>query len=220
VRVAGGGVTCRECGHERKIIARDLCRSCYGREYNRVVAEGGEALDRWRIYNKKNAPKGPCACGRKHYAHGLCRRCYAGHPVHGAAERERFQQYKERNGERIKANRRAYYKRTKGLLKHPSVTRLETLRLHGLTRDGYDAMFAAQGGRCAICHKTERESATKGRLAVDHSHETGQIRGLLCTRCNTAIGMLGDDVAGVWAALDYLTKAQPLRLLGSGTAVG
>lgn len=61
-------------------------------------------------------------------------------------------------------------------------------------------MLREQGGTCAICHGTE----TVGRLAVDHCHSTGRVRGLLCTNCNQAIGKLKDDSQLLRNAINYL----------------
>jgi hypothetical protein len=59
-------------------------------------------------------------------------------------------------------------------------------RSFGLTIEEYDAMHDAQGGVCAICGRPQKNK----RLAVDHNHTTGKIRGLLCTTCNRALGYL------------------------------
>ena len=72
---------------------------------------------------------------------------------------------------------------------------------YGMTLDEYDELFDSQGGVCAICE--EREPQNK-LLAVDHCHETGKIRGLLCSMCNTAIGKLKDDPNLLDRAADYL----------------
>jgi hypothetical protein len=72
---------------------------------------------------------------------------------------------------------------------------------YGLTFDEYQAMAEAQGNRCAICRQ---EDTT--RLAIDHDHETGKVRGLLCRRCNIALGLLGDDASQVMAAAAYLIE--------------
>jgi hypothetical protein len=73
--------------------------------------------------------------------------------------------------------------------------------VYGMSRDEYDARLAAQGGRCAICRNAPR----KRRLAVDHNHKTGEIRGLLCTRCNQKLlGSGNDDPALLRRAADYL----------------
>ena len=54
---------------------------------------------------------------------------------------------------------------------------------YGITLSQYDTLFDIQGGRCAICHRTPR----KQRLHVDHSHSSGEVRGLLCLLCNRAL---------------------------------
>lgn len=56
-------------------------------------------------------------------------------------------------------------------------------RLFGLTAEDYDTMLENQGGVCAICQSPPKNN----RLAVDHDHNTGEIRGLLCTRCNVTL---------------------------------
>lgn len=204
-------MNCRECRRDRPTVGRGLCRTCYNKARDAAQRAGGVAWDEWRSYKWSRAAS-PCACGAKHYLKGLCRRCHSLHPVYGQQVRDRQRRWHEANRGRVRANRRAYYERTKEHLKHPDRTRVETLRLHGLKQADYDAMHAAQDGRCAICRCTEQELLGKGkalkRLAVDHCHTTGRIRGLLCRKCNTALGLLGDDLAGIWAALNYLTDHQ------------
>lgn len=74
-------------------------------------------------------------------------------------------------------------------------------REFGITPARYDELLALQGGRCAVC---ERHSRTR-RLAVDHDHETGEIRGLLCTRCNhKLIGAANESPAVLRRAARYL----------------
>jgi len=57
---------------------------------------------------------------------------------------------------------------------------------YGITFDEYNALRAAQAYRCAICGREEAND--RSQLAVDHDHETGIVRGLLCIRCNTHLG--------------------------------
>ena len=61
-----------------------------------------------------------------------------------------------------------------------------------MTLEEYDEMSEKQRGKCAICGLPETKKNQHGvcRLAVDHDHETGEVRGLLCCRCNTFIGYL------------------------------
>lgn len=87
------------------------------------------------------------------------------------------------------------------------------LRLkYGLKLEDYDAMLEAQGGGCAICHATAPGRMTaSGRprdryFAIDHDHVTGQVRGLLCDRCNRGIGLLRDDADTLESAAAYLRR--------------
>lgn len=73
-------------------------------------------------------------------------------------------------------------------------------RFFNMSIDDYVKMFEFQKGKCGIC-KTEHKPFG---LVVDHCHKTGKVRGLLCSKCNSAIGMLGDDFKDVKRACDYL----------------
>jgi dCMP deaminase len=74
-------------------------------------------------------------------------------------------------------------------------------RTYDLSKEEYDFMLKKQGNKCAICSRSNEK-----RLSVDHDHITNEIRGLLCTSCNRAIGVLGDDLDGVERALHYLNR--------------
>jgi hypothetical protein len=89
-------------------------------------------------------------------------------------------------------------------LRRRSAQRADHLkRTFGLTLDEYDAMVARQEARCAICRRLPRD----GRfLHVDHDHETGEVRGLLCVRCNNALGLLRDDAGILERAAAYLAS--------------
>jgi len=73
---------------------------------------------------------------------------------------------------------------------------------YGITLEEYDLMFESQGGVCDICSKPNDGK----ELCVDHDHTTLQVRGLLCTPCNKAIGQLGDTAESLRKALTYLEK--------------
>lgn len=73
----------------------------------------------------------------------------------------------------------------------------------GLEPEDYQRLLAAQDGRCAIC-RTDRPGGAKKHFPVDHCHETGAVRGLLCDRCNRALGLFGDDVEILLKAAEYL----------------
>lgn len=79
----------------------------------------------------------------------------------------------------------------------------ETRKVH------YDVMSAAQGNLCAICNSPESTTGKLGKLrslAVDHCHETGRVRGLLCMKCNMLLGAAKDDPEILRAAAEYLLE--------------
>lgn len=76
--------------------------------------------------------------------------------------------------------------------------RAKLLHHYGLTLEQWHAMLVAQSGRCAVCVEPMRDPHT------DHDHETGRVRGLLCSGCNTGLGSLGDGVESLERALAYL----------------
>jgi hypothetical protein len=78
--------------------------------------------------------------------------------------------------------------------------------LYGITQADYDRLLALQYGRCAICGTTK--PGTRGTWRVDHDHETGQVRGLLCDRCNLGIGYMQDDPDILIAAARYVMKGR------------
>lgn len=82
-------------------------------------------------------------------------------------------------------------------------------RSFGLSKKDYKVMLSEQNGVCAICgfSETVRTNTNKlMNLAVDHCHKTGEIRGLLCSKCNMALGGFNDDVSTLKSAIEYLNK--------------
>lgn len=76
---------------------------------------------------------------------------------------------------------------------------------YGITLEQYDELLIKQNGKCAVCSKPEQEERYR-RLAVDHCHDTLKVRGLLCHRCNRAIGLLKDNVDYLRSAIVYLSS--------------
>lgn len=81
---------------------------------------------------------------------------------------------------------------------------------YNLTIEEYQAMLEMQGNGCAICGVRETGVSEKGKrqrsLSVDHDHKTGKVRGILCHRCNFAIGQLQDNPELLLKAAEYLTR--------------
>lgn len=85
----------------------------------------------------------------------------------------------------------------------------KTVAQYGITIDAYDKLLAEQGGVCAICREVEDIKGRNGAvrsLSVDHCHETGAVRGLLCGRCNTGLGYFRDSPTVLSAACSYLAR--------------
>ncbi len=107
--------------------------------------------------------------------------------------------YREENKEKMNENNTSYRK------KNPDYHRAHMLKsCYNITIEDWDNMFAKQAGCCEICGI--HQSAIKTTLCVDHCHNTGKVRGLLCIKCNTAIGSLNDDVSILEKAIKYLEK--------------
>lgn len=99
--------------------------------------------------------------------------------------------------------------RTLARQRRPDYNHRVVVRKYGLTEAAYAALLAEQNGACAIC----KTPPTTKRLAVDHCHTSGQVRGLLCSPCNVSLGQFKDDPRLLLGAAKYI-----LRHKGSGGA--
>lgn len=77
------------------------------------------------------------------------------------------------------------------------------LNRHGITKDQFYEILEQQDGKCALCDKTF-ETIWKNDCHIDHCHETGRTRGILCMKCNVGLGMLGDNEEGLLKAISYI----------------
>jgi hypothetical protein len=77
------------------------------------------------------------------------------------------------------------------------------MKKYGITVDEFDKMRIAQNFCCALCGKHEVETPRKG-LCVDHNHDTGKVRKLLCESCNQALGLFYENVKTLEKAVEYL----------------
>jgi hypothetical protein len=75
---------------------------------------------------------------------------------------------------------------------------------YGIGIDDYNKMFNEQNGACYICKK--HQSELNSTLAVDHCHKTGKVRGLLCYKCNTALGLIYESIGSLINMIDYIKK--------------
>ena len=168
---------------------------------------------------------------RKHRSKGLCGACYqherqAANPekhrergrkryaANPNKARERSRNWRKANPEKgaechrrwRAANPRYVLERDRNWrAANPEKLRLKVLktnlRRYGLTPDDFEARVTAQGGVCAICLKPPK--GKRDRLCVDHCHDTGRVRGLLCHGCNASLGMLREDPDTIQRLLAY-----------------
>ena len=95
--------------------------------------------------------------------------------------------------------KRAEYDRRWRTKNPEGVKKRDLKRRYGISKDDLDVLVAAQAGKCKIC---QVETA----LQVDHSHETKEIRGLLCQKCNKGLGLFKDNPEILRIAAMYLEK--------------
>lgn len=120
---------------------------------------------------------------------------------------ERSAKWREANRETLAVKKRKYAAENRD---HAADYKRE--RNYGVTRLQYDEMVALGGDGCWVCGKTNLSGR---QLAVDHDHETGTVRGLLCSNCNSGLGKIGDSLAAVLRMAQYLQTNQPVKELVS-----
>lgn len=122
-------------------------------------------------------------CGTTHEKRGCpeCARIRAAahYEANKARARANTARYREKNREQYLASLRKWRDA------HPERNRATVCAKYGLTLEDYVRIAAEQDGRCAICRRTPKPGKN---LTIDHDHETGAVRALLCVRCNTIVG--------------------------------
>jgi hypothetical protein len=144
------------------------------------------------------------------------RRAYAN--AYRAANLERARERSRANGKLVQSDPQRkqqrknylaeYFTRSQVRAARRKTNRRASLKFYyAITPEKYEAMLAAQDGHCALCAATpEQQKHRYKRLHVDHDHITGDVRALLCSGCNLAIGNFGDDPARLRAAADYIDR--------------
>ncbi|HDZ13941.1 hypothetical protein LCGC14_0840310 [marine sediment metagenome] len=117
------------------------------------------------------------------------------------------------NKDKTNKARCARKKTKEGRKKIKAEQRRYRLKKYGLTMAAFDSLFRGQKGKCAICNLELVDENNKGRKVsnayprIDHCHKTGKIRGLLCNRCNVAMGAFDDDIKLIAKVAIYLERA-------------
>lgn len=125
-------------------------------------------------------------------------------PIQKEERKSYTQQYYAKNKVRLREYQREWRKNNPRKFR-PEYAHEFNLRKFGLSVKDYASLLAKQNGVCAICQKPDKDNI---RLAVDHCHATGRIRGLLCSNCNIALGNFYDNVDSLKAAISYLEASR------------
>ena len=185
------------CHPDRKHFAFDLCRECYGKKYRTENKEKVRAsIKSWHDTNRDR-------------------------------DRSTQKEWKKRNPKRVKILNKEYTERNydqilatkRNYQKNNSEELLEKHRIYNANNQDkilakhlkhkykmslkeYKDLLELQSGVCAICGGTNEDK----RLFVDHNHTSGKVRGLLCKKCNSAIGLFRDDIGILNEAISYLKE--------------
>jgi hypothetical protein len=187
------------CDREAVLRAMQMCRKHYMRQVRK-----GSTSDQRKNARKECSESG---CGNLSVAHALCDKHY---------RRSRHQptRHEGRVCERChgeippERNARAKFCSRDCKLRSSQPARSRRYQLktkYGITEAEFDALLAEQGGGCAICGTTTPRGRGQ-RFHVDHCHETGKVRGILCSECNTGLGKFRDDPDLLRRALAYLSS--------------
>ena len=192
--------TCQVAGCDRPHKARNLCQTHYAQWMR------GSEFSAIRSRQRQKLPE--CTedgCGEPVKAKGLCKMHYQRRLRHGHTK------YTDRKKPAricvIDGCDSHLY--AKGLC-HAHYAKQRKWAAAGINAERYQAMLREQGGVCAICHQPEKHrdgaSGKTKDLAIDHDHATGAIRALLCSSCNTALGLFNDDPVLLAKAQQYVLK--------------
>jgi len=143
------------------------------------------------------------AKGTRDGLRGDCKICFskrarANYLANSEREIARVKQWQQANPDRVRAAQRKRRSQPGSKLADRA---WHLKRKYGMTLKQYDDLLTAQEGRCAICEEPPRADVS---LHIDHDHNTGVVRGLLCFRCNNALGDFADDGGRLIRAVHYL----------------
>ena len=134
-----------------------------------------------------------------------CKKCRnAASYVWAAANRDKVKAANDKNKEK----RKQFYSSPEGVI---SSRKAHLKRVYGITLEQFEAKLTAQNGVCEICGEYNTRDK-HGVMAVDHNHITGKIRGLLCFKCNSALGNFNDNKELLMKAINYLNKYEPVTI--------
>ena len=136
----------------------------------------------------------------KYNPDGLTYRCKECRNVHYNDFYKKNPEKQKQKNDSQKENRQKFYSSDKGII---SSRKAHLKRCFGITLEQYNKLSELQNHVCAICNSPETHYRNSV-LSVDHNHQTGKIRGLLCSTCNRALGLFKDNRKNLINAIKYL----------------
>jgi hypothetical protein len=157
---------------------------------NAIPGAATARMQRWRAANPERAKEQATRCNKAWRLKNLDKR------------REYEKEHRLKNIERYREYNARWHRENRA--NNPAAVRAMHLKsAYGITPEEYEALLTAQGGGCKVC-AAPPEGEKHKCLHVDHDHTTGAVRGLLCHRCNTALGLLQEDKERMLALAAYL----------------
>jgi hypothetical protein len=195
----------RKLPDEERIARRKAREKAY-REANKEKVAAG--IREWKARNRERVAETnrDWTAANRDKINARERASYAADPAkYRGRNRAKYRTNRESDMDRARAYRAANPDRSKVYARRSTLR-----RRYGITEDQFFAMLADQDGRCLIC---EVEFTEEQVPAVDHCHDTGQVRGLLCRKCNTGIAMFDEDSRTAERAAAYLReRCEPLKV--------
>lgn len=201
-----GEPACADCGGViSKYGRRGFCKTCYERRRAAQTLPDVICVDCGDVVNSTRGTRSVARCVS-------CRK------IHNRRQEAERQERIKNDPERLAAQRESHRRsKAKWMSKDRSrrlqyATRYRRVTGIKITWDEMAAMLEAQGGRCAICERLiayEPGDGTVKNAHLDHCHTNGRVRGWLCSPCNRALGMLGDNADTLRRAADYIEQHTP-----------
>lgn len=203
---------CEYCGEVKRIRGHGFCGTCYMRFFRHGTPEFRPRPSKIRECvvcgeTKKIAAKNVCTtCYNRYLETGNLSKVngqYAGADPIALGLRKLTKKDVERRKREVNDGKIKSRKKNPGRAKNADLK-----KSFGITIEEYNAILEKQKGVCAICGEKETAKGNGGivrNLAVDHDHETGEIRGLLCSNCNNGLGRFKDSPNLLTNAIDYLS---------------
>lgn len=135
------------------------------------------------------------------------------HKTHKEERKAAARIARENNREMYRLLDRKWREKHRGSVEYKSRKNKNSLQYlckkYGITQDDYNRMFVEQGGCCKVCGV--HQVSLRNRLSIDHDHITGKVRGLLCIKCNSAIGYVKENISILESMIKYLNQDQIIK---------